>query len=423
MIRGILVRVIVVSIGVGFGIISAEVGLRITGFAHVPEPIQVPFPKSYYVRDEAASFDIAENFPPADFKLPDYARAYGKFFKVWSNQLGCFDGPQSSGQGKVLLVGDSFTWGYVPFEASWGTLVEQEAGVPILKCGVGAYGPRLVRLKVDKISRRIGRPSLIIVGYFVGNDLEDDYLFPRMTVVDGHLATRTSLANEATGERRVHTDAEIQASAKAALEEPQGLDRVKRYVVGRSVLYNLLRGNSALRKVMWQMGLAEPPPASPIPLVFRSTDRFPWIEEAWKSHFDSLRQLQRQARSLGAKFLVVVIPTKEQVYEFLRPQDERVQWERPNARLHELFEAEQIQSLDLLREFQSRARQAPKRTLQPGRDLYWTSDPHFNIEGNRLAGLLVSRYLLEHRLVDPRDREQRLASIQRELARSTSQSE
>jgi hypothetical protein len=166
---------------------------------------------------------------------------------------------------------------------------------------------------------------------------------------------------------------------------------------------------------MWQMGLAEPPPISLVPLVFRPSDRYPWLEQAWKDHLNNLRDMHRVAHDLGAQLLVVVIPTREQVYEFLRPKDPEAQWEQPNTRLRTFFEAEQIHSLDLLKEFQARAHQAPRRELNSVQDLYWPVDPHFNIAGNRLAGLLVSRYLLEHRLVDPPDRQQRLARVEREL--------
>ena len=419
MIRGWLIRAIVVVASIGSALILAEIVLRVSGLAPMPVESQPPYPPSYFVRTEGNGFDISERFPEAEFKLLDYVRLNKQPFKVWSNELGCFDGPLESGHGAVFLVGDSFTWGYVPFEATWGTIVEREAGIRVAKCGVTAYGTILERIKVEKLARRIGRPAVVVVGYFVGNDLEDDYLFPRVTVSEGYLATRASLSNEVTGTQVVRTEAEIKAAAQEALQDPRGLGLVKRFVAWHSVTYNLLRNNAVLRKVMWQMGLAEPPPISLVPLVFRPTDRYPWLEQAWKDHLNNLREMQRVAHDLGAQLLVVVIPTREQVYEFLRPRDDEAQWEQPNTRLRTFFEAEQIYSLDLLREFQARARQTPRRELDPVHDLYWPVDPHFNIAGNRLAGLLVSRYLLEHRLVDQPDRQQRLARVVQELAGAT----
>jgi hypothetical protein len=409
------IRVIVMAASFGIALMFGEFILRVSGLAKIPEEPRSPYPRSYFVRSEDGGFDIAERFPNAEFHLLDYSRLSNQPFEVWSNELGCFDKPLESGHGFILLVGDSFTWGYVPFDATWGRIVEREVDIRVAKCGVTAYGPILERMKVEKVARRIGRPAVIVVGYFIGNDLEDDYLFPRMTISDGYLATRSSMSNEATGARHVHTDSEIQAAAQSVLQKPQGLDLVKRFVVRHSVTYNLLRNNVFLRKAMSQIGLAEPPPESPVPLVFRPASRYPWLELAWESHLNNLRELQFLAQKLGAQLLVVVIPTREQVYEFLRPRSPDAEWELPNERLRTFFKAEQIHSLDLLKEFRARACQVPKRELDLTRDLYWPVDPHFNLTGNRLAGLLVSRYLLDQRLVDPPDRKERLSRIVQEL--------
>jgi hypothetical protein len=414
--RDWLKRAVLVLVSAGFGFALVEMALRASGLAQVPVEAKIPYPQSYYARDDAAGFDIVERFPAAEFRLMDYAHRYGTFFKVWSNELGCFDTHQESGRGAVFLVGDSFTWGYVPFEATWGTLVEREVGGRVVKCGVGGYGTRQARLKVEKLVRRIGPPAVIVLGYFIGNDVIDDYLFPQLTVSDGYLVSRVSLANEATGARRVLTEAEAQARASAAAHhQPRGFEHVKQFFARHSVSYNLLREDVHVRMAMWRMGLAEPPPLSPVPLAFRPADRYLWLEGAWTTHLDNLRNLRRLALDLGAELVVVVIPSREQVYDFLRPQDKTAQWEQPNSRLRAFLGAERIRSLDLLEELRARARQTRRRELDLESDLYWRYDPHLNVAGNRVAGLLVSRYLLEHRLVDPVDRQQRLARVEREL--------
>ena len=82
----------------------------------------------------------------------------------------------------ILLLGDSMTWAYVPFEQAFGTLVERLIGVRVLKCGVPGYGPRHERHKLEQVVNQVGRPRVIIVQYFVGNDLTDDYVYPHATV-------------------------------------------------------------------------------------------------------------------------------------------------------------------------------------------------------------------------------------------------
>jgi len=394
----------------------AEIVLRMTGLAKVPASQNSPYPRSYYALDDAGGFDLAERFPPTDFALTEYAELYKSFIPIWSNEIGCFDHPVVSGSGTILLVGDSFSWGYVPFEKTWGSVVERETGVRVVKCGVGGYGPRQARLKAAKVVRRIGAPAVVLLGYYIGNDLMDDYLFPMATVKDGYLASRVSLLDETTGARRVLTDSEIEANKQAAMEPPHGLGAVKKFIASHSALYNLLRNNWQLRSLMASVGLADPPPLSPTPLVFRPADRYPWLVGAWTEHLKSLRDFAREVRGFGAQLVVVIIPTREQVYPFLRPRGGKANWEFPDQKVRDFLESEGIPTIDLLTEFRARLKSASGRELDPRRDLYWHHDIHLSIPGNQLTGLLVSRYLLDHELLHPADAEQRRASIEQEVA-------
>ena len=54
-------------------------------------------------------------------------------------------------------------------------------------------------------------------------------------------------------------------------------------------------------------------------------------------------------------------------------------------------------------------------TLNPDRDLYWQHNSHWSIRGEHLVGLLVSRYILEHRLVQVPDREAKLGQIEAKI--------
>ena len=67
--------------------------------------------------------------------------------------------------GYVLLLGDSFTWGYVPLEQTWGTSLEQFIGARVLKCGVSGYGARNEPEKLNAVVTRAGRPAFVIVGH------------------------------------------------------------------------------------------------------------------------------------------------------------------------------------------------------------------------------------------------------------------
>jgi len=46
--------------------------------------------------------------------------------------LGCRDRSFDQEDDYVLLLGDSFAWGYVPLEQTWGAILEQLIGIRVL---------------------------------------------------------------------------------------------------------------------------------------------------------------------------------------------------------------------------------------------------------------------------------------------------
>jgi hypothetical protein len=91
-------------------------------------------------------------------------------------------------------------------------------------------------------------------------------------------------------------------------------------------------------------------------------------------------------------------------------------WEYPNRRLREFFEREGIIFLDLLPELKKYAVPKAKLELDPREDFYWPHDGHFNVKGNRLAALLISRHILERAFIDVLDKGGKLSDINQLLS-------
>lgn len=402
------------------GVLIFELALRMVGYT-APGDFNIPrtgmAPRFYYQVDPVNGHDIAKNFAGGFFMFPDYIRSYGAPFPVSSNSLGCRDRSFDQEDGYVLLLGDSFTWGYVALEETWGTTLEQLIGSRVLKCGVGGYGSRQERHKLKAVVGQAGRPRLVIVGY-TAHDLLDDYLYPGRTVVDGYMVTKIALADTKRGDRKVNSEDEIHARLKSVLEpKPAGFtDGVKDFVADHSVLYDQLRQPEALRQMAARLGLAEPPPPPGEQVVFRSITEYPWLDQAWKEHLANLRQLKSEVEAVGATLLVVIIPERAQVYESFRPLEGDLQWEYPNQRVTEFFQREHIAFLDLLPEFTRYARCNGSLRSDTDEDLYWPHDGHLNVRGNRLAGLLISRHVLEQPFLELDDKNRRLSDINQLLS-------
>jgi hypothetical protein len=410
-------------------IVGVEIALRPTAYGEkLLHQRSFMFPPFYHTADVMNGFDITPNFPPTEFIVPDYIEAYGKPFTVSSNEVGCRDRRMDRAKRYVLLLGDSFTWANVPLEATFGTIVENLIGVRVLKCGVSGYGPRQELHKLEKVVKQVGAPSVIIIGYFIGNDLVNDYLYPENTELNGYVVQKIGFADQSNpGERRVRTDEELREEMAKRLprEETSLAAKSKYFLVQHSLVYNALRNETHLRQLASRLGLADPPSRSLIVQkrpaeVFHPVEGSPWLRDAWKVHLNNLKHLKRAADEQNAKLLIVLIPTVEQVYEYLRPAGgkETLNWEYPNVRLRQFFEKERISFLDLLPEFRRYANLQPKPALNPREDLYWPHDPHLNVKGNQLAALLISRYMLDQPFLQLRDKDKRLSDVKQLLGMS-----
>src|ERR1700690_867735 len=119
------------------------------------------FPRYYHVASEERGFDIAKSAKPGKFSFNEGA------YEVWSNKFGCLDRNESFDGDYALLLGDSFTWGYAPHEAKWGTLLEKSPHFPLAKCGVVHTGQRHQLSKGKDLVAQIGHaPKLVLVAHF-----------------------------------------------------------------------------------------------------------------------------------------------------------------------------------------------------------------------------------------------------------------
>ena len=361
----------------------------------------------YYQADLAKGFDIAPNVTGKRLSVDNRVE-----FTIWSNELRCFDEPYRGEPDYLLLVGDSFTHSFAPFPDKWGTQIEKLLHYRVLKCGVTGYGTKQELLKAAEIIARVRhQPRLIIVGYF-WNDLSDDYSFPILTVIDGFLVDATRYKDPKTGKLskdklgKKYTTWEKWFSGAYPLSLGE---LIEYYLDQHLIVMNLI--NDAL--VRFSPGKKNAFADSKKFLAFQ--DEQPWAREVWKRHLENLAAFKDLAAANRARLLVVLIPTNTQVYPFLAAH-QGLDLERPNKILGRFLKTQGIDYLDLLPLMRNYADQQPRPSLNPDKDLYWQHNSHWSIRGEHLVGLLVSRYILEHRLVQAPDGAARLKNIEEKLA-------
>ncbi len=269
---------------------------------------------------------------------------------------------------RVLAVGDSFTFGQgVEFADSWPHLVEERLAqtrrVEVLNAGWADAGPN----GYLAFLRRSGfdyRPDLVLVGFFVGNDVVDD------------------MADAVVGDRSADRVA-FRASYLSNLQLRVGTPGVLRGLVD-SLFPNLYElGALGLVRMQYLVGghrdhfdyiLKSPPP--------------PDLDEGWRHTLATLQDIDRETRARGARLGVVVIPFLDQVapteYDSGHVRD------LPQQRTLGFCRDEHLDCLDLL---------PALRRAGPPQSLYYVKDGHFTPRGTAAAAGAIAEWIVTSGLI------------------------
>lgn len=173
-----------------FFTLSDAIGMRFPGYRQgfiLPAVIGRGYPLDYFAPHPERGFDIKPTPKPRTDQI-HYMDDYS--YPVWSNTVGCFDGPVERVKDKDkfwYVAGDSIAWGHAANEDLMSSVLERLKGVDVLKCAVTHTGQRHQFSKFLEIGKKLGRwPARVFVVYSP-TDTVNDYMYPHSTVVDGGL--------------------------------------------------------------------------------------------------------------------------------------------------------------------------------------------------------------------------------------------
>ncbi|MCI0432502.1 MAG: hypothetical protein L0271_02470 [Gemmatimonadetes bacterium] len=308
-------------------------------------------------------------------------------YPVWSNRFGCFDHDWPAVPANyVYFAGDSFTWGFSPFDDKFTTVFEQESGRASLKCGVIGTGQRHQFSKFLEVTKQIGHPpEQVIIGY-CANDIVDDFLYPHLTVVSGWLVhdvyvdahDRTWRVDEAflsrEAEQRVAT---AEADEQGAVIGPLR-DALKRYSLVSNLIYTALANRGMGRRNASSDVVYEGRPLARGYTLMRRYERAGEIDYSHPladANKEALTLWRDHAHENGYRLSVLLIPPRH-------AHDSERFYRQIKLFLTQLG----IDFLDLAEEF--------RRLRTHVNEAYWVQDAHFTPEGNRIAGqAIVDRWV------------------------------
>lgn len=268
---------------------------------------------------------------------------------------------------RIVAIGDSFSFGIVPYEYNYLTLLESKLkensiDAEVLNMGILGIGPQ----DYESLFLREGlalKPDMLLLSFFTGNDFTDKQ--DRELLSYSYVGSLLNYIKVLFGSK--YTGQTIHGKADYC-----------------DVCYSF--SESAYLEVENRRAF-----------VYRKESKI--FKPLLKKAMFHLSQINSICKDNGVKLVVVIIPDELQINtqlqtavitKYLSSSYIENEWSatEPNEKLSAEFDALEIDYIDLYEYFSER----------PTEQLYRTRDSHWNIAGNELASDVIKDYLLDHRV-------------------------
>jgi len=340
-----------------------------------PDNFGIAHPYIGYLHKPNNTFIVAGR----DFRAVNHTDGYG-FRNAWP-------WPETA---EIVTVGDSLTFGYgVEDDQAWPALIARNLFPNrLINLGLNGAGPHQYLRVYETFGTRL-RPKVLLVGFLVANDFWDADMFDRW------------LKLGAQGNYLVWRDFGRPRSTDLSLNQPIGDLVVSilwrcHLLASNSRLYNFLHHvRKSLTKYLQGYGFSElkpfqAPDGTQLQLDPGGFANQAGIGQPGHRAFDisveALQRLDSIARANGTRLLVVLQPSKEEVY--LPLMGETTFDADPGRPLRVKLGELGIPYIDLLPDFRSRAAK--------GEVLFFEVDGHPNARGYALIAELVLAHLKDN---------------------------
>lgn len=295
----------------------------------------------------------------------------------------------SSGAQRILVLGDSFLapWNTGPHLKEDLEAYASERHIGLVNEASHGLGPAGYHARMRKLAEEF-KPGLVLIFYFVGNDLTDiQYHISKFRPAEPPAAKpitidpscRIAFSGKRRRGGRFNWDAMLRHGIDPALVE-----------TARSVVYAMKTPDERINP--WLLTLAMSAPRYLLDNILMDTE---CNAAAWQVSAAYLSEIFAIARGVEADVQLIAIPSTVQVDRShfdvyrrttLQVDDRLLESRRPQQLLGELCASHDVPFLDLLPYF--------KRHPDPA-SLYWRLDPHFSSAGHRLAFEILREEILD----------------------------
>ena len=328
-------------------------------------PIYAPHAKKNHESEDLMEYNSGLGwFHKKDFttwvELQEYAT------KIYLNNKGLrgkeYDYAKPEGVRRIIVLGDSFAFGLgVGDQETFSVALErlfQDAGkkVEVINMGVNGYGTAQEYLLLEEEGMRYS-PDIVICLFFAGNDIQNNISgfeygkYKPYFSIDGmglklnnHPVPITTREDKIKNRNTVEPKARLKIPFKNLLQNHS-----------YAYIFLRLRYNYLLHK-----------------LGVRTNMTVDMLDDGWDITSALFIRMKESCDAIGAKFLLVIVPTKEQMHAM---ESDAIQ-----KRFSQLSRDHNIECLDLLPYLKGR------------HDLNFVIDSHWNRKGHKaIAQIILAR--------------------------------
>ena len=297
----------------------------------------------------------------------------------------------------IVAIGDSQTYGVSALaDQSWPAWLSRILARPVYNLALGGYSPIHYRYVLEDRALNL-RPDIVLVGFYLGNDLSE--AFSLVYSLDYWQFLRTTELTD-----------QIDQPIEAPVNLPSGaVFRLKRYFGHNSILYRAMteivgdkyryvesRYFADSEELVWlQTGQVKTAftPRKRLNAVNLTDLR---IQEGQRLSLEAIYRMYQLCQRQGVRLIVVLIPTKESVYASeLKNQIESPHYESLRSLIAfeseiastsmDFFRDHEIEVVDILPALRDAARH---RQIYPSNE-----DGHFISEGYRAIANRVAEHI------------------------------
>ena len=313
---------------------------------------------------------------------------------------------------RIVMLGDSFCdFLDLPLKQLFHSVLERklnsELHQPIerINLGISGFGTAQEYLALKHYGLKY-RPDLVILAFYLGNDVHDNSLEWQGRDMDvTHTTTPFFVLKDGTLEPKPPNP--NPGEAPTNIESKAPLQRIKDFANKDfpDVVYRI-RNVPLLAKFLLELGLIEAEPNLPRTLD-PGTELYleqypPEVAEAWEVTKALILKLAEELEASKIGFLVVVIPLEfefrvdelKKVLEYAEMRTLKIDPRKPEGILSKFLETNHINFLLLHPGFE-------KYNNETGKSLHFhrPGDNHWNADGHALAAQLIYQKLVDDKLV------------------------